>query len=167
MLKAAPAWDDPGGLFHARETLMLGWTALALIIWLAAAMRTAAGPRLAARGAAAPSLDAASPRPALAIDIGVRRHPATTAPPGRRPDLAWPEFIFGITVSGQSLLRQSKQRRREAGTRSKHDGRKRVTMLRRRCPPTAGPRRPFVSKRAEIGLGTRRSPWTKPLYLLD
>src|SRR5687768_14061423 len=97
MLKAAPAWDDPGGLFHARERLMLGWIALALIIWLTAATRTAAGPRLPARGAAAPSLDAASPRPAPVIDVDARRHPATTAPPDRRPDLSCPEFIFGIT----------------------------------------------------------------------
>src|SRR5687768_298002 len=109
MLKAAPAWDDPGGLFHVRESLMLGWIALALIIWLAAAMRTAAGPRLAARGAAVPSLDAASPRPAPVIDIDARRHPETTAPPGRRPDLAWPEFIFGITGSDPSPVRQPKQ----------------------------------------------------------
>ena len=117
MLKAAPASDDPGGLFHARESLMLGWIALALILWLVAAIRTAAGPCLAARGAAVPSLDAASPRPAPAIGIGARRHPETAAPPGRRPDLACPEFIFGITGSGRWPVRQPKQWRRQAGAR--------------------------------------------------
>ena len=40
MLKVAPASDYPGGLFHARESLMLGWIALALILWLVAAIRT-------------------------------------------------------------------------------------------------------------------------------
>jgi hypothetical protein len=166
MLKVAPAWDDPGGLFHARENLMLGWIAFALILWLTAAMRTAAG-RLAARGAAVPSLDAASPRPAPAIDIDVRRHPETTAPPGRRPDLAWPDFIFGITGPGWSPVRQSMQWRRQAGARGKPDGRKRVTMLRRRCPPTAEPPPPLRLEEGGNRPGTHRSPWTKPLNLLN
>src|SRR5688500_15688713 len=158
MLKAAPAWDDPGGLFHARESLMLGWIALALTLWLTAAMRTIAGARLAALGAAVPSLDTGSPRPAPVIGIDVRRHPETAAPPGRRPDLALPEFIVGITGSGRPPVRQSKQWRRQADARSRHDGRKRVEMLRRRCPPTAGPPPPICLEGRQNRTGTHRSP---------
>src|SRR5687767_9446084 len=158
MLKAAPAWDDPGGLFHARESLMLGWIALVLIIWLAAATRTVAGARLAARGAAVPSLDTGSPRPAPVIGIDVRRHPETTAPPGRRPDLALPDFIVRITGSGRPPVRQSKQWRRQAGGRGRRGDWKRVEMLRRRCPSTAGPPPPLRLEQGGNRPGTRRSP---------
>src|SRR5688572_23900179 len=94
MLGTAPAAAlAPAGFFMRGRILMLGWIALALMLWLAAAMRAISGPRQAAPGAATSAHYAASPESAPVIPAkmgmtkGLQRRglPTSARPPPMDP----------------------------------------------------------------------------------
>jgi len=75
---------------------MLGWIALTLMLWLAAALRTISGPRPAAQSAAAPCLDTTNFEPTAIIpaQAGIQ----TASPlPQPRPCPGWIPAFAGIT----------------------------------------------------------------------